>query len=47
MSLEPFFYSRDGLYEATPACRGPWDPTSLHGADVVALLGYEIDRAFG
>lgn len=43
---EPFF-TRDGqVYHATQACRGPWDPKSLHGAVIVALLAFEIERQY-
>jgi hypothetical protein len=46
-TAEPFF-RRDGeSFVPTPACRGPWDPKSLHGRVVIGLLGREIERGFG
>jgi hypothetical protein len=47
MMNEPFFLSdRDG-FRPTPVCRGPWDPTSLHGRVVAGLLAHEIERRHG
>lgn len=47
MSFEPFVHQEGDTFHATQACRGPWDPTTLHGAVIVALLAYEIERLFG
>ncbi len=33
-----------GRYRPTEHTRGPWDPASLHGRDVSALLMYEVER---
>jgi hypothetical protein len=47
MSNEPFF-TRDGdRFIPTPACRGPWDPQSLHGRVIVGLLGFELEQKHG
>jgi hypothetical protein len=44
---EPFF-KRDGdRFLPTPACRGPWNPNSMHGRVVIGLLGQEIERRHG
>lgn len=47
MSNEPFFIREGGIYRPTPACRGPWDPNSLHGRVIVGLLGHEVERQHG
>jgi hypothetical protein len=48
MSNEPFFRRiGEDSYQPTPACRGPWDPKSLHGRVVAGLLAFEIDRKHG
>lgn len=44
---EPYFKAVEGHYFPTPACRGPWDPNSLSGSVIVALLAFEIERQFG
>ncbi len=44
--LDPYFTSDGDHYHATSACSGPWDPGSLHGAVVVALLAYEVEKLF-
>ena len=42
------FFTRDGdFFVPTPACRGPWDPNSLHGRVIAGLLGAEIERRHG
>jgi hypothetical protein len=42
------FFKRDGeSYIPTPACRGPWNPNSLHGRVVIGLLGFELERLHG
>jgi hypothetical protein len=46
MPYEPFFVFDGESYQATQACRGPWDPKSLHGAVVVALLAFEIEKQY-
>jgi hypothetical protein len=47
MTNEAFFRRDDGKYLPTPACRGPWDPNSLHGRVIVGLLAFEIERLHG
>jgi hypothetical protein len=47
MDNDPFF-TRDGdAFIPTPACRGPWDPKSLHGRVIIALLGHVIEDRHG
>lgn len=47
MKKEPFF-TRDGdRFLPTPACKGPWNPNSMHGRVVIGLLGQEIERRHG
>ena len=46
MQYEPFFNFDGQHYKATQACRGPWDPKSLHGAVIVALLAFEIEQQY-
>lgn len=46
MQHEPFFTFDGQNYQATQASRGPWDPKSLHGAIIVALLAYEIEKQY-
>jgi len=41
---ECYFEAGEGLYHPTPNCRGPWDPNSLSGSVIVALLAFEIER---
>jgi hypothetical protein len=42
------FYARDGaLYLPQPACRGPWNPQSLHGRVVIGILGFAIEQEHG
>jgi hypothetical protein len=40
-----FFLSDGDHYRATALCRGPWDPGSLHGGPVTALIGREVERS--
>lgn len=47
MENEPFFTLDGDTYTPTPACRGPWDPKSLHGRVVIGLLGHAIERDYG
>ena len=47
MTNEPFFRVEGDGYIPTPACRGPWDPNSLHGRVVAGLLAFEIERKHG
>ena len=47
MSQDPFFRRAGDLYRPTPASRGPWSPTSLHGRVVAGLLASAIERQFG
>ena len=47
METEPFFTLEGDLYTPTPACRGPWDPKSLHGRVIVGLLAHAIERDYG
>lgn len=44
---EAYFETGEGLYYPTSACTGPWDPNSLSGSVVVALLAFEIERVVG
>jgi hypothetical protein len=43
------FYSRDdlGRYLPNPISRGPWNPNSLHGRVVIALLAHGIESRHG
>lgn len=41
---DAYFRAGEGLYYPTEACTGPWDPNSLSGRVVVALLAFEIER---
>ena len=42
------FFKRDGeSYVPGPACRGPWNPNSLHGRVVIGLIGFELERLHG
>lgn len=47
MANEPFFRIEQNRFLPTPACRGPWDPQSLHGRVVAGLLAHEIERLHG
>jgi Thioesterase-like superfamily len=47
MTQEPFFTRAGEIYQPTPAARGPWNETSLHGRVVAGLLGHEIERRHG
>jgi hypothetical protein len=47
MSHEPFFRMDGDLYVPTPASRGPWNGSSLHGRVIIGLLGHEIERLHG
>src|SRR4030095_12277273 len=44
---DPFFLSERDGFRPTPVCRGPWDPSSLHGRVVAGLLAHEIERRHG
>jgi hypothetical protein len=48
MAHAPFF-ERDDRDRFVPndACRGPWDPNSLHGRVVAGLLAHEIEQRWG
>src|SRR6185295_20280035 len=42
------FFTRDGeSYIPGPACRGPWNPNSLHGRVIAGLIGFELERLHG
>lgn len=42
------FFTRDGeRYIPGPACRGPWNPNSLHGRVIAGLIGFELERLHG
>ena len=43
MATEPFFRRAGDTYLPNPICRGPWDPSSLHGRVVAGLLAHEIE----
>ena len=47
MTNEPFFRRDGDLYQPTPASRGPWSPTSLHGRVVAGLLAHAIEAQYG
>lgn len=47
MTNEPFFKRQDDQYLPTPACRGPWNPQSLHGRVIVGLLGHVLEAEHG
>jgi hypothetical protein len=47
MTNEPFFKRDDQFYVPTPACRGPWNPQSLHGRVIVGLLGSVLEQRHG
>jgi hypothetical protein len=47
MENEPFFTLEGDIYTPTQACRGPWDPKSLHGRVVIGLLAHAIERDYG
>lgn len=48
MSEGNFFFEADGSrYYPTPATRGPWDPSSMHGRVVIGLIGHHIEREHG
>jgi len=47
MDNQPFF-TRDGAgFAATPFCRGPWNPQSLHGRVIIGLLAFAIEQRCG
>jgi hypothetical protein len=47
MSHDPFFRRTGDLYQPTPASRGPWSPTSLHGRVVAGLLAHAMEAQYG
>lgn len=47
MTTAAFFRREGEAFIPGPACRGPWDPKSLHGRVIAGLLGAEIDRQYG
>ena len=47
MDTEPFFRRERDHLMPTPACRGPWDPNSLHGRVLAGLAAFEIERLHG
>jgi hypothetical protein len=47
MQSEPFFRRDADCFVPTTACRGPWNPKSLHGRVVIGLLAAEIERRHG
>lgn len=47
MTNEPFFKRQDDRFLPTPACRGPWNPQSLHGRVIVGLLGHVLEAEHG
>jgi hypothetical protein len=47
MTDTAFFRRAGDRFVPTPACRGPWDPKSLHGRVIAGLLGAEIERRSG
>lgn len=47
MPNQPFFTQDGTHYVPTPASRGPWTETSLHGRVMIGLLAHEIERRHG
>jgi hypothetical protein len=44
---EPFFTRAGEHFHPTPACRGPWNPNSLHGRVIAGLLGFVLEERHG
>ena len=44
---DPFFRREGARYIPSPVSSGPWDPNSLHGRVVAALLARELEHRFG
>ncbi|MEX2326863.1 MAG: thioesterase family protein [Pseudomonadales bacterium] len=44
MPTESCFRFENGRYLPLPACRGPWDPSSLSGSVIVSLLAFAIEQ---
>jgi len=44
---EPFFRKRGDAFIATPASRGPWSDTMLHGRVIAGLLAFQIEQEHG
>lgn len=47
MSEEPYFVRDGELFIPQPPCRGPWDPRSLGGRVIFALMGFQIEAQHG
>jgi hypothetical protein len=48
MSNQPFFDQLGpNQYQPNDICRGPWDPSSLHGRVVAGLLAHAIEQQHG
>jgi len=47
MHNQPFFTRQGERFIPTPASRGPWDRTSLHGRVIVGLLGAAVEQRYG
>src|SRR6185437_8907570 len=46
--MKDAFFTREGeSYVPGPACRGPWNPNSLHGRVIIGLIGFELERLHG
>jgi hypothetical protein len=46
--MKDAFFTREGeSYVPGPACRGPWNPNSLHGRVIIGLIGFELERRHG
>lgn len=44
---EPFFRQEGDTFQPLPPARGPWNPQSLNGRAVAALIGCELERRHG
>jgi hypothetical protein len=47
MEHDAFFKRHGESYVPQPACRGPWNPNSLHGRVIIGLIGFELERLRG
>lgn len=46
MTATPFFTADGDLFHPNDVCRGPWDPNSLHGRVIAALMAHDIESKF-
>lgn len=47
MTEEPYFVRDGERFIPQPPCRGPWDPRSLGGRVIFALMGFQIEQHHG